>query len=201
MSLRTAWVPCLILVVAGCTPHSAAPDLACPPRTLPTVRVTRLPEVVVRRNVDLVNATNRGRLAVLRTLFEGFGCEGPNLVEKPAHLFRQPNLSCTLPGERAERIVVGARFNKPTDGSERVDNWSGASLLPALRLSLGQRPRHHTFEFVALSSDERGPVGARSFVSELGEDELRRVRAMVQIDGIGTGALRAELRHSDPELL
>jgi len=199
--VTAAWVPLLLLAVAGCTHPAGDPDLACAPRTMPTVRLIRLPEVVVHRNLDLVKDTNRGRGAVLRTLFESFGCTGTSLVEIPTSPFRQPSLSCTLRGELADLIVVGAHFGTVSAKSRRVDNWSGASLLPALRLSLSEHPRRHSFEFVAFSSEEDDPLGARSFVASLGAVRTRKIRAMVNIDGLGTGPLQAEVGRSDPRLL
>ena len=74
-------------------------------------------------------------------------------------------------------------------------------MLPALRQSLSHRPRRHSFEFVAFASEASGPAGSRSFVSSIDPNELRRIKAMVNIDGLGTGPLRAEMSHSDPELL
>ena len=199
--MHAASIACLLLALAGCAHRPGASDLGCAPRTLPTVRLTRLHEVVIHRNLDLVKSTNRGRLGALRTLFESFGCAGPNLVEEPTSLFRQPNLSCTLPGELADRVVVGARFDKASEGADQDDNWSAASLLPALHLSLSYHRRRHSFEFVAFSSGERGPVGSTSFVNSLDAERVRRIKAMVNIDGLGTGPLRAEVSHSDPELV
>ena len=201
MSLYAALIPFLLLALAGCAHPGGAPVFDCPPRTMPTVRLTRLPEVVVQRNLDLVNLTNRGRLGVLRTLFETFGCTSPSLVEKSTRPFRLPNLSCRLPGELADVIVVGAHFDKPSGSTGLVDNWSGASLLPALWLSLSHHRRRHSFEFVAFAAEERGLVGSTSFVSSLDAEQVHRIKAMVNIDGLGTGPLRADVGHSDPELV
>lgn len=201
MSVHAAWVSLLLVAVAGCAHRPGAPNVGCTPRTLPTVSLTRLHEVVINRNLDLVKSTNRGRLDALRTLFETFGCTGQSLVEMPTSAFRQPNLACVLRGERDDLIVVGARFDKASEGVDQDDNWSGASLLPALRLSLSHHPRRHSFEFVAFSSGDRALVGSTSFVGSLDADQIRRIQAMVDIDGLGTGPLRAEVSHSDPELL
>jgi hypothetical protein len=201
MPMHAASLACLLLVHAGCAHRPGAADLDCAPRTLPTVRLTRLHEVVIHRNLDLSKSTNRGRFDALRTLFESFACTGPSLAEKPTGIFRQPNLSCALRGEVEDLIVVGARFDKSSGGVEQDDNWSGASLLPALRLSLSDHPRHHSFEFVAFASRDRALGGATSFVDSLDAEQIRRIRAMVNLDGLGTGPLGAELSHSDPELL
>ncbi len=65
-----------------------------------------------------------------------------------------------------------------------MDNWTGAALLPSLYEGLAGVPRRHTFRFVAFSAEERGLLGSKAYVAELGKSH-EVVTAMVNLDTLG----------------
>ena len=128
--------------------------------------------------------SNAGRLAELRELFVAAGC-GERLTEQRFRGSGQPNLVCTLPGESATRIVVGAHYDKVRPGRGIADNWSGAVLLPALYADLARAGSHYTWKFVAFGDEERGERGSRAFVAELSDEADDRPVAMINLDTLG----------------
>lgn len=190
----------LLVLVLGCSGAAAQRGPECSPGVIPAVQFGLLPQELIQENLGRAEKTNRDRLQVLRELFENAGCSGESLSELPAGRSDLPNLSCRLPGSGAGSIVVGAHYDKVPAGAGVVDNWSGASLLPSLFRSLSSHPRHHTFEFVAFAAEKRGMVGSRAFVGSLYPGQLDSIRAMVNIDSLGTGPVRAQLDLS-PELV
>jgi hypothetical protein len=165
------------------------------------VRILRVPEEDVERNLERAESRNRRRREVLRDLFESSGCTGDRLVDKSIGGSRLPNLSCTLPGRTKALIVVGAHFDKVRHGDGVIDNWTGAALLPSLFRSLAKAERHHSFEFVGFSAEEVGLIGSKSFVDSLDDVDRARIRAMVNLDTLGLGPVRVEANHSDEELV
>lgn len=109
---------------------------------------------------------NNERQAALEALFKQVGCE-TGLSEQAVKSAKTPNVICTLPGESDEEIVIGAHYDKVSQGRGVVDNWSGASLLPTLFESLHGEKRHHTLVFIGFTNEEEGEVGSAFYVSKL----------------------------------
>jgi hypothetical protein len=145
--------------------------------------------------------SNRDRELTLKSMFQEAGCSNSRLKEQAVAKSNAPNLSCTLAGTGGDVIVVGAHFDYVPAGEGVVDNWSGASLLPSLYQSLSQKPRRHTFVFVSFTDEEKGFVGSRSYVAELGEGETKHIKAMIDIDTLGLGPTEIWVSNSDPGLV
>jgi Zn-dependent M28 family amino/carboxypeptidase len=85
-------------------------------------------------------------------------------------------------------------------GNSVVDNWSGASLLPSLYQGIAAVPRRHTFRFVAFAGEEKGLVGSKAYVRELGKTH-EQVVAMVNMDTLGLAETEVWVSHADSMLL
>jgi len=138
--------------------------------------------------------------AVSQQAFEDAGCSGGKLAEQPVKHLRAPNLICTLESATERTIVVGAHFDLVENGDGVVDNWTGASLLPSLYQGMAGVPRRHTFRFVAFSGEEKGLVGSRAYVKQLGKTH-EAVSAMVNMDTLGLGETEVRTSHADPRLV
>ncbi|HEV2690334.1 MAG TPA: M28 family peptidase [Bryobacteraceae bacterium] len=154
----------------------------------------------VERRLNSFQDSNVKREQTLKQLFEEAGCTGEQLSEQPVQHSKTPNLICTLPGETDSVVLVGGHFDFVERGKGVVDNWSGSSLLPSLFLSVKAVPRRHTFVFVAFTDEEKGMVGSKFYVHELGKQRLAKISAMVNIDSIGTGPTKVELDRADRKL-
>ena len=125
-------------------------------------------------------ATQDDRRIRLRELFIEAGCTPDKLSEEHLENASGVNVICRLPGKTGYTIVVGANYYHTAP-----DNWTAASLLPSLFQSLAGRRRHHTFIFVAFADDGADLAGSRFFTDHMGQEQLDRTEAMVNLDALG----------------
>src|SRR5260370_9639853 len=83
----------------------------------------------------------------IQVLFAAEGCTGNLLRAQPVEGASGPNVICDLHGHDKESIVVGAHYDQPVTAARPIDNWSAASLLPALAQRLPNRKRGPTYAF------------------------------------------------------
>jgi putative aminopeptidase FrvX len=144
---------------------------------------------------------NQRREQTLMKLFSEAGCEGQQLSEQEVKGARQPNVICVLPGDSSRAVIVGAHFDRVSEGDGVVDNWSGASLLPSLYQSLKSDPRHHTYIFIGFTDEEAGLVGSYFYVHHMSREAVALTDAMVNLDTLGLGPAHVWGSHSDQVLL
>lgn len=155
---------------------------------------------IVDQRVHAFTKKNATRAAALHRLFEDAGCAGDALADQPVKGMHEPNVVCTQRGETDAVIVVGAHFDLVEAGQGVVDNWSGASLLPSLFQGLSKIPRKHGFVFVGFTGEEKGLVGSKAYVKQMG-DSLAHVQAMVNMDTLGLSDTKIWASHADPSLV
>jgi Zn-dependent M28 family amino/carboxypeptidase len=154
---------------------------------------------VVEARLRAVGKSNAQRHDAVRALFEETGC-GDNISEQPVKHSKNPNVICTLPGSADATIIVGAHYDFVDRGAGVIDNWSGVSLLSSLYEGLKALQRKHTFTFIGFTDEEVGLVGSKFYVSRLSKDELAKIRAMVNLDSLGTSTTKFEMDRADKRL-
>ena len=142
---------------------------------------------------------NPERFTRLKALFEEAGCTGAALREQPVKGSKEPNLICVLPGEKPERIVIGAHFDS-VGGDGVIDNWSGSVMLPSLFQTLKTKPHKHTIEFVGFAAEEKGLVGSKAYMKALAKEDRKRIIGMIGLDSLGLASTKCWLNGSDKEL-
>ncbi len=152
-----------------------------------------------RRLADFKN-TNSAREQELQTLFQEVGCNGEHLKEQTVKHSHDPNLICVLPGQSESTIIVGAHFDFVNAGKGVIDNWSGCSLLPSFYQSLKTFARRHTYIFIAFTDEEKGMVGSKFYVHQMGTDDVGRVGAMVNMDSLGASPTKLDMERGDKTL-
>jgi hypothetical protein len=162
------------------------------------VQFRLIPKEDIEKGIEAAPKENAARADALRTRFEEAGCAVTGL---PVRRSKLPNLECVLPGEAQARIVVGAHYDKVSAGDGVIDNWTGTMLLPALYISMRVAPRRHTFVFVGFSDEERGLVGSSDYVRGRSGDEIRNIRAMVNLDSLGLTPTKIGVSTSDKALV
>ena len=166
------------------------------------IRFRLVERSVIESRLKSVPRKNNERVALFRKWLSESGCGDSSLSEQPLDRTLPPNVICVLPGETNEVILVGAHTDHVDSfGTGAVDNWTGASLLPALLYGLSGQERHHTFVFVGFSAEEKGLVGSAYYVNHLPPDEPARIKAMVNIDSLGLGPTEVWRSHADKRLL
>ncbi|MEO8049373.1 MAG: M28 family peptidase [Acidobacteriota bacterium] len=174
--------------------------LCCVPvATAQTIQFSAVSKEIVEKRLSAYVKKNDKREPAMRQMFEDARCTGDKLAEQPVRGLKAPNLICNLSGGTELAIVVGAHFDLEEAGDGVVDNWSGASLLPSLYEGLASVPRRHTFRFIAFSGEEKGLVGSKAYVRQLGKTH-EQVVAMVNMDTLGLGETEVWVSHADPKL-
>lgn len=155
-----------MLVAGVCTAHPQA------------AQFVQLDRSVIESRLKDIGHANADWQKVLKRSFEDAGC-GQRLREQPVKRSKIPNVICTMAGETAKTIIVGAHFDR-VDGSHGIaDNWSGAALLPTLFQCLQATRRRHTFVFVGFTDEERGLVGSEFHAKSMTVAERVATRAMI----------------------
>jgi Zn-dependent M28 family amino/carboxypeptidase len=95
------------------------------------------------------------------------------------------NLVVTKKGESAEKIVVGAHYDKVADGCGALDNWTGIVTLSHLYRTLKAVPLKKTLVFIAFGKEEKGLIGSRAMMNAISKDETAEYCEMINIDSLG----------------
>lgn len=143
---------------------------------------------------------NLDRQAAIYGMFQEAGCDAANLEQRPLGHSKNANVVCTVPLTGEGTIVVGAHFDHVSAGDGIVDNWSGATLLPALISSLKAQGRKHTFVYAAFAEEETGLNGSGRFANGLSKADRATVGAMVNVDSVGLGPTAVWYSRADKEL-
>jgi len=161
------------------------------------LKVGLVAEHLIESRLESGLVKERGRQAAIQSLFSDVGCA---TVEQKVTR-SAANVICTLTGETDSVIVVGGHFDFVDLGQGIVDDWSGASLLPSLYQSLKDRPRRHTYIFVAFAAEENGLVGSARYVYGMTRERKAAVRAFVNLECLGLDPLVVWQSRANPALL
>ncbi len=198
-AIRCAALLCLVASTVACASREAHPLDAF----IADVEIAFADRSAVAELLEPVPYKNRDRAERLREMFREVGCQGEFLRDQFDGHSEYPNIICTLQGKSDETIIVGAQFDRPRYGNGIVDNWSGVAMLPSLYRALANRVRSHTYLFIGFTdSNTKMRVGSRYFAEKMSKrGEIDRIRAMVNLKGLGLQGPAAWTNRSDPDLL
>lgn len=172
------------LVLEGC----ASPGAGQPSCPLFDLSVAVAPQKLhsqdeLLQKLRLAPSRDLRRLEIIRQLFKAAGCHRPRQHDVPNR--RGINLSCRTNAQQQKTIVVGAHYDKVSEGRGVADNWSGSILLPILFEQMDQHDTRHIFQFVAFGFEEEEMIGSKAFVDELAKNAVTPVVAMINLDTLG----------------
>ena len=125
----------------------------------------------------------------LRNLMAETNVEMTVAVRETAQISR--NVIAELPGTGEGVVVVGAHYDTVPQVIGANDNASGIGVMLSLADDLAGSPFPFTLRFIAFGSEETGLNGSRHYVDGLSSEELNEIKAMVNLDVVGSGeALR-----------
>jgi len=133
-------------------------------------------------------------------MFTEAGCDDQHLSEQAVKGSKLPNVICLLPGSSDKVIIVGAHFDRVSEGDGVVDNWSGASILPSLYEAAKSAPRRHTYIFIGFTDEEQGDIGSSFYVRQMTDKQASAIDAMLNMDALGLGPTKVWASHSDQRL-
>jgi len=165
------------------------------------VRYTPVSRDVVEARLKKYAGNNKQRETTLKQMFAEAGCDDQHISEQAVKGSKLPNVICVLPGNSDRVIIVGAHFDRVSEGDGVVDNWSGASLLPSLYESVKLEAREHTYIFIGFTDEEQGEVGSRFYARQMSKEQVAATDAMVNMDTLGLAPTEVWASHSDKRLL
>jgi Zn-dependent M28 family amino/carboxypeptidase len=169
--------------------------------TAEKVRFSLVSREGVEARLRKYTGDNKQREATLKQMFTEAGCDGQHISEQPVKGSKLPNVICFLPGSSDKVIIVGAHFDRVSEGDGVVDNWSGASLLPSLYEAVKIEPRKHTYIFIGFTDEEKGLVGSRFYARQMTKEQVAATDAMVNMDTLGLAPSEVWATHSDKRLI
>jgi len=172
----------------------------CPCAMGQSVKYQPVPREVVESRLGRYTGNNKQREAMLKQMFTDAGCDDQHIYEQPVKGSKLPNIICTLPGSSEQVIIVGAHFDRVSEGDGVVDNWSGASLLPSLYEAVKAVPRKHTFIFIGFTDEEQGLVGSSFYARQMSKEQIAATSAMVNMDTLGLASTEIWGSHADKRL-
>src|SRR5215467_769789 len=185
--------PGLVLTVAGL--------VLCGAGLAQRVQFAPVEKSSVLQRMAAVPESDEARAARIKEMFVRAGCGGSSLAEQRVEGENVPNIICRLGTGTGDLVIVGAHYDRVASPERPLDNWSGASLLPALYESLRERKRSHSFVFVAFADSGNNPAGAEYFAKNLSPSQVDRADAMVNIDALGLSPTKVWAAHSDKDLV
>jgi putative aminopeptidase FrvX len=179
--------------------YRVAPALGCALAVAwaTTIQVGLLDQKILEERLAQGQVAGDKREAAISGLFRSAGCE-VELQKVSRHV---DNVVCTLKGESGIPIIVGAHYDFVSRGKGIIDDWSGTSMLPSIYQALKNQPRKHTFVFVAFAKEETGLEGSRKYVHSLAKEDVKAIRAFVNLECLGTSPLSVWGSRATPELL
>ncbi len=131
----------------------------------------------------MVPCKNQDRLNSAEALFEKMGAQKSDIsVEKYKNV---DNLVVRKQGRSNELIVVGAHYDKVTDGCGAIDNWTGIVTIAHLYRSLKNVALKKTILFVAFGQEEKGLVGSHAMAAAIKKEGIENYCEMINIDSLG----------------
>lgn len=155
---------------------------------------------IIEGRLGRYTGNNKQREATLKQMFAEAGCDDQHLSEQLVKGSKLPNIICVFPGSSDKVIIIGAHFDRVSEGDGVIDNWSSASLLPSLYEALKNEPRKHTYIFIGFTDEEQGEIGSRFYARQMTETRVAATDAMVNMDTLGLGPTKVWVSHSDKQL-
>jgi hypothetical protein len=141
------------------------------------------PEAIKAEFAAVPCKSNQERLASVQALFAKMGASEENAkVEK---FKAAENFVLRKPGASAETIIIGAHYDKVSEGCGAVDNWTGIVVVAHLFSALKDMPLQKTVLFVAFGNEEKGLFGSHAMANAIEKTQLPQYCAMINIDSFG----------------
>ena len=167
--------------------------LASAAQTPKSVTFLRLsPQIVEQRLQAPAPSEDWG--AVLRKQYQKAGIQCGQIAEQPVPDTSQPMLICTLKGRGDSVMVVTANLEVPQTGAKRNVAWASLAMLPLLAESLNSVSTDSSIVLIAFPPDKHHISTSSRYAEKLGKSERERIKAVVEISGVGRGATSYDIK-------
>lgn len=156
-------------------------------------------EADIREDIGLNVCKNDERLEAVKKLFRKMGATDAEIkIEKIKNV---ENVVVTKKGSTEETVVVGAHYDKVSDGCGAIDNWTGIVILANLYRTIKDFNTQKTFVFAAFGKEELGLLGSKEMAEAIPKEKREQYCAMVNFDSFGFTYPQAMTNISDSKLI
>ncbi|HKA23328.1 MAG TPA: M20/M25/M40 family metallo-hydrolase [Blastocatellia bacterium] len=181
----------LVLAAFLVTPATSTPLVS-------SIDISYSTEAELSADVALAPCKNADRVVAVQELFTR--CGATSETSKVVEAGKYKNFVVTIQGTGTGTIIIGAHYDKVTEGCGAVDNWSGVTLVAHLYKTFHQRQTKRTFIFVAFGGEEEGLKGSRAMADAIPKPERSNYCAMLNFDSFGLGRPQIIDEISSPKL-
>jgi Zn-dependent M28 family amino/carboxypeptidase len=153
-----------------------------PPQSLITTRDE------MRAEFDSVPCKNGDRLTAVKALFEKMGAKPEEIVVEKVKGVENVIIRKASANGSAEKIVIGAHYDKTPDGCGAIDNWTGVVAVAHIYRTVKDLPLKKNVIFAAFGQEEKGLVGSSGMAEAIKNEQVAEYCAMINIDSLGIGA-------------
>jgi Zn-dependent M28 family amino/carboxypeptidase len=153
-----------------------------PPQSLITSREE------MKAEFDSVPCKNGDRLTAVKALFEKMGAKPEEIVVEKVKGVENVIIRKASANGSAEKIVIGAHYDKTPDGCGAIDNWTGVVAVAHVYRTVKDLPLKKNVIFAAFGQEEKGLVGSSGMAEAIKKEQVAEYCAMINIDSLGIGA-------------
>jgi len=140
-------------------------------------------EADIKEDLNLYTCKNDERLEAVKKLFKKMGAADSEIkIEKVKNV---ENLVVTKKGKTDKIVIVGAHYDKTSDGCGVIDNWTGIVVLANLYRTIKDFNTEKTYVFSAFGKEELGLLGSDEMARAIPKEKRVDYCAMVNFDSFG----------------
>jgi Iap family predicted aminopeptidase len=139
----------------------------------------------IKAEFDSVPCKNADRLKAVKALFEKMGAKPEEIAVEKVKGIENVIIRKTAAKETAEKIVIGAHYDKVADGCGAVDNWTGVVAIAHIYRTVKDLPLKKNIVFAAFGEEEKGLVGSSGMAGAIKKEQAAEYCAMINIDSLG----------------
>jgi len=166
-----------------------------PPKSLITSREE------IKAEFDSVPCKNSDRQKAVKALFEKMGAKPEEVTVEKVKGVENVVVRKASSDASAEKIVIGAHYDKTPDGCGAIDNWTGVVTVAHVYRAVKDLPLKKNVVFVAFGEEEKGLVGSSAMTGAISKEQAAEYCAMINIDSLGLGIPQALDNVSSKELI
>ena len=137
----------------------------------------------LRSDLILAPCASKQRAEAVSKLFQRMGAAETEISSEKIKDVQ--NIIVTKKGRVDETIIVGAHYDKTSDGCGAIDNWSGIVMVAHLYRTLRSADTQKNYVFVAFDKEEIGLVGSARMANSIPKENRKSYCAMVNLDSFG----------------
>lgn len=139
----------------------------------------------VEESIKAVPCKSEERLEGVKNLFIKLGAKPEEVIIEKFNKDKISNVVVIKKGKTDEKIIVGAHYDKTSEGCGAVDNWTGISIIAHLYKSMSKYQTNKTYIFVAFDQEEIGLLGSAAMVKNIPKENREQYCSMVNFDSFG----------------